>query len=437
MLGFKKREVPVSIGRYPVLLAFDRKKEVITVRSFTRMLFALTAVGAISVLFASPALASDSQPTITNESWSYSSVTFSDKSVAIVDGSANGIEQVQFTMPNGLPKSQKHGTCLVAANDNKPARGKRCGHIKIGTAYTNSGTLRSTGRFGMFTDYVRAGDMFYLVNGQWCKGKCGNKVWFKSRPKGRVLSYARVRVVRYFTWTAKVSVLARQSGSVDAKADCSATGVSASASAHAEGFAEAGGQVSSTFTAHTRAQAISGARNLAIAQIDRVALKEDVKAAVLIKLTVAAAVSCSSVTPPVTPPPVTPPPVTPPPVTPPPVNPQPAPVCFGSAAHLQVGGDAFLYCEVVVPSGATIAGETMQKVSGPSDANVNGLVPSDVRWDLTPCPVGRQCYRAHLWAGSTLGDLVVQFKVSAIFSTGSTTTGSTEVTVPIRPEVVF
>lgn len=270
------------------------------------MLVALTTVGAMFV-FAGSALADGSQPTITNESWSYSSVTFSDKSVAIVDGSANAIEQVRFTMPNGLPKSQRHGTCLVAANDNKPARGKHCGHIKIGTAYTNSGTLRSTGRFGMFTDYVRAGDTFYLVNGQWRKGKCGNKVWFKSRPKGRVLPYARVRVVRYFTWTARVSVLARQSGSVDAMAICSATGVSASASAHAEGFAEAGGKVSFTFTARTRVQAISGARNLAISEIDRVALKGDVKAAVLIKLAVAAAVSCSSVTPPVTPPVVSPP----------------------------------------------------------------------------------------------------------------------------------
>lgn len=133
---------------------------------------------------------------------------------------------------------------------------------------------------------------------------------------------------------------------------------------------------------------------------------------------------------------VYPPPVLPPP-PPPPVNPQPAPVCYGTAAHLQTGGDAFLYCEVMPPSGATITGETAQKVSGPSDANVNGLVPSDVRWDLSPCPSRTQCYRAHLWAGLSTGNLVVRFSVSAIFATGPTTSGFTDATVPIKVEFPF
>jgi uncharacterized protein YbjQ (UPF0145 family) len=230
------------------------------------------------------------------------------------------------------------------------------------------------------------------------------------------------------TVTIPVAASAASAASSAAAAACpgnTAAAASAASAASATVVASVSASVTETATGATYKKAYKKAYDKALKEANKRAqeLAADAVASAASAASSAAAASCSV--------------TTPPPVTPPPANPQPAPVCFGSAAHLQVGGDVFLYCEVVVPSGATIAGETMQKVSGPSDATVNGLIPSDVRWDLTPCPAGRQCYRAHLWAGSTLGDLVVEFKVSAIFSTGSTTNGSTEVTVPIRPEVVF
>jgi hypothetical protein len=137
---------------------------------------------------------------------------------------------------------------------------------------------------------------------------------------------------------------------------------------------------------------------------------------------------------------IIPPTPTPTPTPTPAPNPKPAPVCYGSKAHLQTGGDDFLWCEVVPPSGSTsITGERVDKVSGPSDAYVNGLTPSDVRWDGTPCPSGTKCYKSHMWAGQTTGDFVIRFTVSATFPGGTPnpTTGSTDVTVPIRQRVCF
>lgn len=126
------------------------------------------------------------------------------------------------------------------------------------------------------------------------------------------------------------------------------------------------------------------------------------------------------------------PPGQPPPQQPPPKeNPKPAPACR-PIAHLQYGADAFVWCEVVVPAGATLSGERMRKVSGPSDTRIDAPIPVDVRWDNTPCPSGTRCYRARVWAGRTDGDFVYEFEIFANFATGPTTTGTVQGSIRIE-----
>lgn len=128
---------------------------------------------------------------------------------------------------------------------------------------------------------------------------------------------------------------------------------------------------------------------------------------------------------------------------PPPVNPAPAPVCYGTKAHLQQNGDDYLFCEVIVPSGATtVTGEMVTKLAGSTaDSSVSSLEPW-ARWDDTPnhpspCPANTKCYRIHMWAGTQTGWLNLRFTVTAIFPTGSNQTGSTDVAVPIKAEAPF
>ena len=279
----------------------SRKKEFVLAP-----LVGITGILCALVAFAAPAAHADNGIVFSSYDWSYSNVSFTVQDSAISNGSSSGKIQVAFTMPHGLPKSvqQKATKCLVAANDTRPARaGEKCGHIKIGTSMTNSGTCRSTGRFCMFGDHVHAGDTFYLNNGQWRKGKCGNKVWFafaQPRPKGPVLPASRVQVVQYFTSVAKVTVKATQSARVMADARCSTSSSSAAATASGSGSATA--TASATASARTSAQAIAIAtgaaqQDITLNQSESLKTSAAANAKVQLALNASAVVSCSSTPP--------------------------------------------------------------------------------------------------------------------------------------------
>ena len=82
---------------------------------------------------------------------------------------------------------------------------------------------------------------------------------------------------------------------------------------------------------------------------------------------------------------------------------------MGSPAHLYVGGNAYIWIEASDPDGDAVS----VQVSASGAGTVAGLVPSDVRWDGTPCPSGKSCYRATAWAGDAPGTLTITAKVTA------------------------
>ena len=82
---------------------------------------------------------------------------------------------------------------------------------------------------------------------------------------------------------------------------------------------------------------------------------------------------------------------------------------MGSPAHLYVGGNAYVWIEASDPDGDAVS----VQVSASGAGTVAGLVPSDVRWDGTPCPSGKSCYRATAWAGDAPGTLTITAKVTA------------------------
>ena len=270
-----------------------------------RILVALASVGAFFAL-ASTALADNPPVSLSNVTYSYDQTMVVGQETSVSNGGTNGKQQVRFTMPHGLtkPMKQKATTCLVAANDTRPARaGEKCGHIKVGTAMTNSGILRSTNRFGMFADTVHQGDSFYLIDGQWRKGKCGNKVWFKfsqPRPKGPVLPNWKVQVVQYFMTTATVKLKLSKSVHASASASCALPGsaASATASANGSGTAAAIGQATARSSAQARSMALHSATQNIATQEET--LKASAKADVYVKLQAdaSAVVSCTSTPPP-------------------------------------------------------------------------------------------------------------------------------------------
>jgi hypothetical protein len=264
-----------------------------------RILFALATVGAIcaalsvSAASAATATASDNPPAI---AYAYSNIPFAATDAVKVQAVATGKEQVAFTMPKGLSKSLKaHATsCLVASNVTRPARGhEKCGRIKIGTYYTNSGICRSTGRFCMFGDHVKAGDTFYLNGRQWRKGKCGNKVWISvPHPRGKVLPASRVQVVQYLSYQWKVSLHVALSATGAVYAQCAQGGASAWAYAYASDF------VTDTIyfyaTARTRqtAMTIANAR-ASVSESETESLKGQVQAKIAGEIHLAVGASCS------------------------------------------------------------------------------------------------------------------------------------------------
>lgn len=82
---------------------------------------------------------------------------------------------------------------------------------------------------------------------------------------------------------------------------------------------------------------------------------------------------------------------------------------MGSPAHLYVNGNAAIWIEAFDSDGDAVN----VSVSASGAGWVAGLVPSDVRWDGTPCPSGKSCYRATAWAGATPGNMTVTATVTA------------------------
>lgn len=94
---------------------------------------------------------------------------------------------------------------------------------------------------------------------------------------------------------------------------------------------------------------------------------------------------------------------------PPPVDHKPAVNIMGSPAHLYVGGNAHVWIEASDPDGDAVS----VKVSATGAGTVSGLVPVDIRWDGTPCPSGKSCFRATAWAGDTPGNMTITATVTA------------------------
>jgi len=92
-----------------------------------------------------------------------------------------------------------------------------------------------------------------------------------------------------------------------------------------------------------------------------------------------------------------------------PVDHKPVVNIMGSPAHLYTGGNAYVWIEASDPDGDPVS----VKVSAAGGGTVSGLVPVAVRWDGTPCPVGKTCYRAQVWAGQQAGSMTVTATVSA------------------------
>jgi hypothetical protein len=99
---------------------------------------------------------------------------------------------------------------------------------------------------------------------------------------------------------------------------------------------------------------------------------------------------------------------------------------MGSPAHLYVGGNAYVWIEASDSDGDAVS----VKVSASGAGTVAGLVPSAVRWDGTPCPSGKSCYRATAWAGSTPGSMTVTATVTAGGKSGEPDSA----TFPVKPD---
>jgi hypothetical protein len=82
---------------------------------------------------------------------------------------------------------------------------------------------------------------------------------------------------------------------------------------------------------------------------------------------------------------------------------------MGSPAHLYVGGNAYIWIETIDPDGDSVS----VQVSASGSGTVAGTIPVSVRWDGSPCPTGKSCFRTTAWAGSTSGSMTVTAKVAA------------------------
>lgn len=98
---------------------------------------------------------------------------------------------------------------------------------------------------------------------------------------------------------------------------------------------------------------------------------------------------------------------------------------FNSPAHLYVNGNFYVYIEAYDEDGDAVSVSTSASGSG----TITLPTPSLVRWDGSPCPVGKSCYRARVQASSTPGLLTLGFSVTA---NGKTETKT--VTLPVMAD---
>lgn len=63
------------------------------------------------------------------------------------------------------------------------------------------------------------------------------------------------------------------------------------------------------------------------------------------------------------------------------------------------GGNVYGWCETIDPDGDTMSLNVEVDEETPY-AHISGVVPSDVRWDGTPCPAGTKCWRFTIWGDS-------------------------------------
>lgn len=77
--------------------------------------------------------------------------------------------------------------------------------------------------------------------------------------------------------------------------------------------------------------------------------------------------------------------------------------------HVYVGGNQAIWCETSDPDGDTVS--TPSFSTSNSNARVTSVISGVNRWDGTPCPSGKTCYRATLW-GDTAGMVTITATVS-------------------------
>jgi hypothetical protein len=97
------------------------------------------------------------------------------------------------------------------------------------------------------------------------------------------------------------------------------------------------------------------------------------------------------------------------PPPPPPVDHPPVVNIMGGPAHFYVKGNGMILTESSSPSGSEASIQIISATGG----TVAGLVPVNVRWDGTPCPSGKKCFRATAWAGSVPGFFTIKVGVTA------------------------
>lgn len=78
-------------------------------------------------------------------------------------------------------------------------------------------------------------------------------------------------------------------------------------------------------------------------------------------------------------------------------------------AHLYVGGNGYVWIEAYDPDGDPVS----INVVGSGAGWIAGIIPVSIRWDRSPCPSGKQCFRATAWAGSSPGMFYVNTTATA------------------------
>lgn len=346
--------------------------------------------------------ASASTVSVDDGQWSSSGSKFSASSAMELSGSSK--IQLEYHGKVTLTKREKtaKGCPLVSSFKSGQKKGTKCFRLKRGAKFTNSGRTRGGGNY-WYDDYVgspgsKSPDAkwmkFVVRGGHWVKagdqhghGNCKNpsKPYKKGGP-----TYKSVLLYKSFSnvkWTVKGSL--SESGELSAWAEAVCTNSGSSARVKAKGsYAMA---VSVTVWAKTKAQAkLKGAGSISVSQRNNVSIKA--RANAKMKIEAEASAWCKDT------------PTTPPP----PVDNPPSIEAKGSPAHLYVNGNAAVFFEAWDPDGDSIS----VKVSA-TGGTVAGLVEVGTRWNGTPCPTGRTCYRATAWAGSNPGTMTITATVTA------------------------